>query len=58
MQRLADWNLYSELNLVNNEAAIKGKIGTDKKLNRIFNQLIFKDGEYNIDRYDRLSAFL
>jgi len=58
MQRLADWNLYSELNLVNNEAAIKGKIGTDKKLNRI---LFFKChfcNMDNIDRYDRLSAFL
>ncbi len=57
-QRLADWNLYSELNLVNNETTIKEKIGTDKKLNRIFNQLIFKDGEYNFNRYDRLSALL
>lgn len=57
-QQLADWNLYSELNLVNNETTIKEKIGTDKKVNRIFNQLIFKDGEYNFNRYDRLSALL
>ncbi|MFZ3064096.1 MAG: TdeIII family type II restriction endonuclease [Nitrospirota bacterium] len=57
-QRLADWNLYSELNLVNNETTIKEKIGADKKLNRTFNQMIFKDGDYNIGRHDRLSSFL
>lgn len=57
-QRLSEWNLHSELKLVNNEAAIKEKIGTDKKLNRIFNQLIFKDGEYNFDRYNTLDALL
>lgn len=57
-QRLSEWNLHSELKLVNNEAAIKEKIGTDKKLNRIFNQLIFKDGEYNFDRYNTLNALL
>lgn len=57
-QRLADWNLYSELNLANNENTIKEKIGTDKKLNRIFNQMIFKDGDYNIGRYDCLISFL
>lgn len=57
-QQLADWNLYSELNLVNNEAAIKEKIETDKKLNRTFNQMIFKDGDYNIARYNHLSNLL
>lgn len=57
-QRLSEWNLHSELKLVNNETAIKEKIGTDKKLNRIFNQLIFKDGEYNFDRYNTLNALL
>ncbi len=57
-QGLSGWNLYSELKLINNEAAIKGKIGTDKQLNRIFNQLIFKDGEYNLDRYKVLNDLL
>lgn len=57
-QRLTEWNLHSEIRLINNEATIKAKIGTDKKLNGIFNQLIFKDGEYRLDRYNRLIAFL
>ncbi len=57
-QRLSEWNLHSELELVNNEATIKENIKADKKLNRIINQLIFKGGEYNFDRYDRLSALL
>lgn len=57
-ERLTDWNLHSELKLVNSEATIKEKIGTDKKLNRIFNQLIFKDGEYNLDRYNVLNDLL
>jgi hypothetical protein len=57
-QRLSEWNLYSELKLAANEATIKKKIGADKKLNRIFNQLMLKDGEYNFERYNVLNCFL
>ena len=57
-QKLTDWNLYSELKLVNDETIIKEKIGTDKKLNRIFNQLTFKDGDYNSNRYNALNSLL
>ncbi len=57
-QRLAEWNLHSEIGLINNEATIKAKIGTDKKLARIFNQLVFKNGEYNIDRFKALNELI
>lgn len=57
-QKLREWNLYSELKLVNSETSIREKIGIDKKLNRIFNQLIFKNGEYNFDRYNILNKLL
>jgi hypothetical protein len=53
-----DWNMFSELKLVNNEAKIKEKIQKDKNLTRKFNQLIFKNGEYNSDRYNALNSLL
>ncbi len=57
-QYLTDWNLFSELKLVDNETNIKTNIRTDKKRTKIFNQLIFKDGEYNIGRYSVLQELI
>lgn len=57
-QRLTEWNLHSELELVNNETTIKTNIGTNKKLIKIFNQLVFRDGDYNIDRYSALQKLI
>lgn len=57
-RRLNEWNLYSESKLMDNETIIKEKIGTDRKLNRIFNQLIFNNGEYNFGRYNVLKNLL
>lgn len=57
-QRLREWNLHSELRLVNNEAIIKAKIGADRKLTKIFNHLVFKDGEYNADRFNELNKLI
>jgi hypothetical protein len=57
-QRLSEWNLFSELKLVENETAIKARIGTDKKLLKIFNQLIFKDDNYNVERYNTLHKLI
>ena len=56
--RLAEWNLDSELKLVNNENVIKKRIENDKKLTRIFNQLVFKGKEYNVDRFTALNELL
>lgn len=57
-RHLIEWNLYSELRLVNNEETIKMKIRANKTLTRIFNQLVFKDGEYNIDRFNALNEVI
>lgn len=57
-QRLREWNMLSELNLVKKETTIKAKIAGDKKLIRIFNQLPFKTGEYNLERFIALNKLL
>jgi hypothetical protein len=57
-QMLTDWNLNSELRLVNNEAMIKERIGTNITLNRIYNQLIFKESKYNFYRHNALNSLL
>ncbi|MBV6504986.1 MAG: hypothetical protein ILNGONEN_00542 [Syntrophorhabdaceae bacterium] len=57
-QRLDEWNLHSELELMNNDTTIRKKMGNDKKLTKIFNQFIFKDGEYNSHRFNALKELL
>ncbi len=56
--RLAEWNLHSELKLVINENTIVKKIEGNKKLTKLHNQLVFKDGEYNIDRFNSLNGLI
>jgi hypothetical protein len=55
---LCDWNLVSEKELAEGEKKIKNEIETNKKLQKIFNQSIFKDGAYNIDRYVSLKKLM
>jgi hypothetical protein len=55
---LREWNLFSELELVNNEEVIKEKIALNKKLIKIYNQLPFTNGKYNKDRYNTLKSLL
>jgi hypothetical protein len=55
---LLRWNLFSELTLFDNEAAIIEQIRENKSLVKIFNQMIFKDGKYNQIRYEKLKGFL
>jgi hypothetical protein len=51
--QLREWNLLSELQLVENENIIKNNL--DKKSERIFNKMAFdKDGKYNWERYNFL----
>jgi len=56
---LRKWNLYSEIELINNDNLLREKIGTDKRLIRLYNQKPFKNkGVYNIDRYDSLANLI
>lgn len=56
---LREWNLYSELKLIDNDEIIKEQIGSDKRLNRLYNQKPFaNDGVYNINRYNALSDLI
>lgn len=55
MKILREWNLYSEIELINNNNSLIEKVGTDKRLIRLYNQKSFKNkGGYNIDRYNSL----
>ena len=56
--RLKEWNLFSEFELVDNENKIKNIIKNDKKLIKKFNQLIFLDGDYNYERYKILNELI
>lgn len=59
MQYLRNWNLYSELLLVNNETLIKRAILNNNRLTSKYNQLIFNDdAKYNKDRFLALNALL
>ncbi|GAB4252063.1 MAG: TdeIII family type II restriction endonuclease [Vicingaceae bacterium] len=50
--QLIEWNLFSELDLIDNNESIVKNIGTDTTLTRIYNKMIFdKKGNYNTDRY-------
>ncbi|VUT27474.1 MAG: Type-2 restriction enzyme MjaII [Candidatus Syntrophoarchaeum sp. GoM_oil] len=56
---LREWNLYSELKLIDNGEIIKEQIGSDQRLNRLYNQKPFRGkGVYNIDRYSVLAKLI
>jgi hypothetical protein len=55
MRILGEWNLYSEIELINNDNLLIEKIRTNKSLIRLYNQKPFNNkGVYNIDRYNHL----
>jgi len=55
MEILREWNLYSEIELINNDNLLIEKIRTNKSLIRIYNQKPFNNkGVYNVDRYNHL----
>lgn len=57
--QLTEWNLFSELELVNNDSRIKQKMGNDKALNRIYNKTAFDNkGNYLVDRYIELKKLI
>ncbi len=51
---LRQWNLISEINLLENNDLIVNSIANDTALKRIYKQNIFKDGNYNWLRHARL----
>jgi hypothetical protein len=55
---LIKWNLQKELNLLKNDSLIKSAIKNNNSLLRIYRHSIFKNGQYNIDRYNALEKLL
>jgi len=51
---LRAWSLFSEIEILQNEEAIKEFVRGNSRLLRIFNQGIFKDDEYNWQRSEEL----
>lgn len=58
VQQLTEWKLFSEVKLVNNETLLLQRIADNKRMIRKFNQPMFKEEDYNIDRYIALEPFL
>jgi len=57
--QLFEWNLYSELELIDNNDKIIDRIRTDKNLIRTYNKTAFDNkGNYNIDRYITLKELI
>jgi len=57
--QLTEWNLSSEIELINSNAAIIQAIGTNKNLTRIYNKTAFDGkGNYNRDRYTELKQLI
>ena len=53
--QLTEWNLHSELELINSNTAIIQNIATNKTLTRIYNNSSFDGkGNYNWDRHTEL----
>lgn len=57
-QQLLEWNLFSELRLVDNDADIRKQIIGNSSFTRNYNKNIFENGSYNKDRYTLLNSLL
>ncbi len=57
--QLEEWNLFSEIELIDSDNAIVRNLGMDKRLIRRYNQTVFDGkGNYNTDRYNTLKALI
>ena len=57
--QLIEWNLFSELSLIDNNRTLLQNINSDKKLTRIYNKIAFdKKGNYNIERHTTLKQLI
>ncbi len=55
LAQLSEWHLYSEIELINNNATIIQKIANNKALTRIYNKnSLDSKGNYSWDRYNEL----
>ena len=55
LTQLTEWHLYSEIELINNNATIIRKIANNKSLTRIYNKNpLDSKGNYSWDRYNEL----
>lgn len=55
---LEKWNLFSEIELIEKNDLLVTKIKDNKKFKRIYNQDIFINGKYNVNRYNELIKLL
>ncbi len=57
--QLNEWNLFSELELINSNSTLIQNIRSDTTLTRIYNKIAFdKKGNYNTDRYSTLKQLI
>lgn len=54
LQILEEWFLFTEINILQKEEQIREIMQKDKKLQKIYNQQVFKNDEYNWNRADKL----
>jgi len=58
LTQLTEWNLYSEIELINNNTSIIRNIANNKGLTRIYNKnSLDSKGNYSWDRYNELKRF-
>jgi hypothetical protein len=55
---LNDWFLFSEIELLNNDPEIAKNLHKETRAGRIYNQSIFKNGDYNCERYNFLMSLI
>ncbi|WKZ20520.1 MAG: TdeIII family type II restriction endonuclease [Candidatus Jettenia sp. CY-1] len=55
---LNDWFLFSEIELLNNDFEITKNLHRKNRARRIYNQSIFRNGEYNFERYNFLMSLM
>jgi hypothetical protein len=59
LAQLQEWNLFSEKELIDNNAIIMQKIAGDNTLSRIYNKMAFdNEGKYVWERYNTLKKLL
>lgn len=57
--QLAEWSLFSELELIDNNSKILQRISNNRSLTRIYNKTAFNNkGVYNTDRYNCLKELI
>lgn len=55
---LREWFLFKEIDLLDNNSIILEETRGNSRIDRIFKQPIFKNGDYNLTRYDSLKQVI